>query len=114
MICREKDKTVVELTLGKSLSGTILTVYLHTNIMVIISQATNFFKPFFFEAVITVNLTIILVVCTMFLAIAQMLPTTSYMKILDLWFIAVLIILCLYPHLPGSVAKLYQQKNSKC
>jgi hypothetical protein len=55
----------------------IMTVYLPTNVMVIMSQATNYFKPFFFEAVITVNLTIILVICTMFLAISQSLPTTS-------------------------------------
>ena len=56
------------------------------------SQATNYFKPFFFESVITVNLTIILVLATMFLAISQSLPTTSYVKMLDLWFIMVLLV----------------------
>ena len=93
MIFRETDESVVVVvTLGRRLIGVILTVYLPTNVMVIMSQATNYFKPFFFEAVITVNLTIILVICTMFLAISQSLPTTSYMKMIDLWFILVLLV----------------------
>ena len=47
----------VSITLGRRLLGTILTVYLPTVLLNIIGHATNFFKPFFFEAVVTVNLT---------------------------------------------------------
>ena len=47
----------VSITFGRRLLGTILTVYLPTILLNIIGHATNFFKPFFFEAVVTVNLT---------------------------------------------------------
>ena len=45
------------ITFGRRLLGTILTVYLPTVLLKVIGHATNFFKPFFFEAVVTVNLT---------------------------------------------------------
>ena len=48
---------VVSLTLGRRLMGTILTVFLPTVLLNLIGHATNFFKAFFFEAVVTVNLT---------------------------------------------------------
>ena len=93
MIFEEEDeRIVVKLKLGRRLIGTILTVFLPTVVMVILSQVTNYFKPFFFESVITVNLTIILVIATMFLAISHSLPTTSVVKMLDLWFILCLLV----------------------
>ena len=48
---------VVSITLGRRLMGTILTVFLPTVLLNLIGHATNFFKAFFFEAVVTVNLT---------------------------------------------------------
>lgn len=68
------------MTLGRRLMGTILTVFLPTFLMIILSVATNYFKPFYFETINTVNLIIILVLVTMFLNITQALPTTSYVK----------------------------------
>ena len=47
----------ISVTFGRRLLGTVLTVYLPTVLLNIIGHATNFFKPFFFEAVVTVNLT---------------------------------------------------------
>ena len=41
----------ISITFGRRLLGTILTVYLPTVLLNIIGHATNFFKPFFFEAV---------------------------------------------------------------
>ena len=41
--------------------GTILTVYIPTVLLIVISHMTNYFKDFFFEAVVTVNLTVMLV-----------------------------------------------------
>ena len=81
--------------------------------MVIISQATNYFKPFFFETVIQVNLTIILVLATMFLAISQSLPTTSYVKMLDVWFIMVLLVPFAYVliHTYMDLLRDYKDKN---
>jgi len=114
MIFRDNDESiVVTVILGRRLIGNILTVFLPTLIMVIMSQATNYFKPFFFETVIQVNLTIILVIATMFLAITQSLPTTSYVKMLDLWFILVLLVPFIYVliHTYMDLLRDYKDKN---
>ena len=38
--------------------GVFLTIYMPTILMNIIGHSTNYFKPFFFEAQVTVNLTV--------------------------------------------------------
>jgi len=77
----------VSITFGRRLLGTILTVYLPTVLLNVIGHATNFFKPFFFEAVVTVNLTAMLVLTTMFINVSNNLPKTSYVKMIDVWLI---------------------------
>ena len=51
----------IELVLGRRLLGEVLNVYIPTLLLVTISYLTNWFKPFFFEAVVAVNLTCMLV-----------------------------------------------------
>jgi hypothetical protein len=92
----------VEVVLGRRLLGTLLTVYIPTILLVIIAHMTNYFKPFFFEAVVSVNLTVMLVstinvtsglipplqvLATMFISVSQNLPKTSYIKMVDIWLI---------------------------
>merc|ERR1719167_1077631 len=77
----------VSITFGRRLLGTILTIYLPTVLLNVIGHATNFFKPFFFEAVVTVNLTAMLVLTTMFINVSNNLPKTSYVKMIDIWLI---------------------------
>ena len=77
----------VSVTLGRLLLGTILTTYIPTIILVIISHNASFFKPFFFESAISVNVTTMLVLVTLFLSVSGSLPTTSYIKMVDVWFI---------------------------
>ena len=48
----------VEVILGRRLIGTFMTIYMPTILLNIIGHSTNYFKPFFFEAVVTVNLTV--------------------------------------------------------
>ena len=67
--------------------GTLLTVYLPTFLLICISYVTNFFKPYFFEAVVAVNLTCMLVLATMFVSVSDSLPKTSYIKMIDVWLI---------------------------
>ena len=78
---------VLQVYLGRRLLGTILTVYLPSLLMKKISYETNFFKQFFFEAVVAVNLTVMLVLATMFIAVSDRLPQTSYIKMVDVWLI---------------------------
>jgi hypothetical protein len=49
---------------------TMLTVFLPTLLMVTVALTTSYFQPFFFEASMTVNLTVMLVLATMFLDIS--------------------------------------------
>ena len=58
----------------------------------VIVYSTNFFKEFFFEAVVTINLTVMLVLVTLFISVADRLPKTSYIKMMDYWLIFNLII----------------------
>ena len=88
-----KQKDVkVSITLGRQLLGTILTAYIPTVLLLIISHNANFFKPFFFEAAISVNVTTMLVLTTLFISISGSLPTTSYIKMIDIWMIFSLMI----------------------
>merc|ERR1711899_551645 len=77
----------ISITFGRRLLGTLLTVYLPTILLNVIGHATNFFKPFFFEAVVTLNLTAMLVLTTMFINVSNNLPKTSYVKMVDVWLI---------------------------
>ena len=84
-----KDKTGVKvsLRLGRRLLGTILTVYVPTILLNVIGHTTNYFKDFFFEAIVTVNLTCMLVLVTMFISVSNSLPKTSYLKMMDYWLV---------------------------
>ena len=77
----------ISITLGRLLLGTILTTYIPTIILIIISHNASFFKPFFFESAISVNVTIMLLLVTLFLNVTGSLPPTSYIKMIDIWFI---------------------------
>ena len=82
----------VSITLGRRLLGVILTAYIPTILLNIIGYSTNYFKSFFFEAVVTVNLTCMLVLATMFISISNGLPKTAYLKMMDYWLVFTLLL----------------------
>jgi hypothetical protein len=65
----------------------ILTTYLPTILLLLITYATTLFKPYYFEAALTVNLTNMLVMSTIFIGVMQSLPKTAYVKMIDVWLI---------------------------
>jgi len=75
------------IVLKRRILNSILTVYLPTVLVLIIVYATNFFKDFFFEAIVTVNLTSLLVLTTLFISVSSSLPQTAYVKMVDVWLI---------------------------
>ena len=75
----------VEIVLGRRLLSVLLTTVLPSVLLLLTSHSTNFFKDVFFEAVVTVNLTVMLVLTTMFISVSSNLPTTSYVKMIDIW-----------------------------
>ena len=48
---------VVTMVLGRKILNELLTTYLPTSLLIIIVHSTNYYKEFFFEAIVTVNLT---------------------------------------------------------
>ena len=78
---------IVELMFGRRLLSLILTVFIPTVLLNLIGHCANFFKPFFFEAVISLNVTVMLVLTTMFISVSQSLPKTAYIKMIDFWLI---------------------------
>ena len=61
----DREGVRVLVVLGRRLLSNILTVYMPTILLNIMGHVTVYFKPFFFEAIITVNLTVMLVLTTM-------------------------------------------------
>jgi len=82
-----ENAIVMEVVLGRRLLGNFLTIFFPTILLNVIGHSTNFFKSFFFEAVVTVNLTVLLVLVTMFISVSNSLPKTSYVKMVDIWLI---------------------------
>ena len=62
---RDRNGVRVMVVLGRRLLSNILTVYVPTVLLNTMGHITVYFKPFFFEAIITVNLTVMLVLTTM-------------------------------------------------
>ena len=77
----------VTLVLGRKILNAFLTTYLPTILLMIIVHSTNYYKDFFFEAIVTVNLTGMLVLSTMFVSVSSNLPVTSDIKMIEVWLI---------------------------
>jgi len=86
------DAIKVELVFGRRILSTFLTTYLPTFIICMVSFSTNYFKGFFFEAIVTVNITSLLVLTTLFISVSESLPPTAYIKFMDVWLIFCLLV----------------------
>ena len=64
-----------------------MTTFFPSILLMLITYATTFFKPFFFEAALSVNLTTMLVMTTIFISKMEGLPPTSDTKMIDYWLI---------------------------
>ena len=61
----------MEIVFKRRLINELLTTYLPSFLLLLISYATTFFKPFYFEAAVTVNLSILLVTTTLLIRLAN-------------------------------------------
>ena len=77
----------MRITLKRKIMSEMMTTYLPSILLMMITFATTFFKPVYFEAALTVNLTNMLVMTTIFISVMERLPTTSYLKMVDFWLI---------------------------
>ena len=77
----------MEVKLKRKIMSEMMTTYLPSFLLMMITYATTFFKPFFFEAALSVNLTTMLVMTTIFISKMESLPPTSDIKMIDIWLI---------------------------
>ena len=75
------------ITLKGKIMSEILLTYFPSLLLMMITYATTFFKPFFFEAALSVNLTTMLMMTTIFISNMESLPPTSVIKMVDYWLI---------------------------
>ena len=75
------------ITMKRKIMSEIMTTYFPSLLLMMITFATTTFKPFFFEAALSVNLTTMLVMTTIFISKMEGLPPTSSTKMIDYWLI---------------------------
>ena len=86
-ISQPQDGVFMFIVLKRKITSEMMTTYFPTIMLTAITFATTFFKPYFFEAALTVNLTTMLVMTTIFISKMDGLPPTSAIKMIDIWLI---------------------------
>ena len=71
----------------RKITSEMMTTYFPSLLLTAITFATTFFKPFFFEAALSVNLSVMFVMSTLFVSVMEKLPQTSYVRMVDIWLI---------------------------
>merc|ERR1712088_783698 len=89
---KKSNMVVMTLKLKRKVVTELLTTYLPTILLLLITFVTIFFEKDLFADAIAVNLTIMLVMTTIFTSKIQELPPTSDMKMIDIWLISCLVI----------------------
>ena len=77
----------MKITMKRKIMSEMMTTYFPSFLLMMITYATTFFKPFFFDAALSVNLTTMLVMTTIFISKMEGLPLTSKTKMIDYWLI---------------------------
>ena len=78
-------KTTIRLK--RKITSEMMTTYPPSILLMTITFTTTFFKPFFFEAALSMNLTTRLMMTTIFLSKMESLPSTADIKMVDIWLI---------------------------
>ena len=91
----EANMVYMAIKLKRKVVTELVTTYLPTILLLLITFTTIFFDKDLFGDTIAVNLTIMLVMTTIFTSKIEELPPTSDMKMIDIWLISCLVILFL-------------------
>ena len=83
----EKQGIRMSLVMKRKITSEMMTTYFPSLLLTLITFATTFFKPFFFEAALSVNLTTMLVMTTIFISKMESLPPTSDIRMIDIWLV---------------------------
>ena len=77
----------VVIVLKRKITTELMTTFFPSLLLIAITFATTFFKPVFFEAALSVNLTTMLLMTTIFMSKMEGLPPTSDIKMIDIWLV---------------------------
>ena len=93
-LAKEGNKNMVYMAikLKRKIVTELVTTYFPTILLLLITFSTIFFDKDLFGDAIAVNLTIMLVMTTIFTSKIEELPPTSDMKMIDIWLICCLVI----------------------
>ena len=89
---KQKQLVIMSIVLKRKVATELLTTYLPTILLLLITYTTIFFDKELFGDNIAVNLTIMLVMTTIFTSKIEELPPTSDMKMIDIWLIFCLVV----------------------
>ena len=82
-----EEGIMMMVTLKRKIAKEIMTTYVPTGLLMMITLATIFIKQYYFEAALGTNLTTMLMMTTIFMTVMAELPSTAYVKHVDLWLI---------------------------
>ena len=91
-LVKKKQLVIMTIVLKRKVATELLTTYLPTILLLLITLVTIFFDKDLFGDAIAVNLTIMLVMTTIFTSKIEELPPTSDMKMIDIWLIFCLVV----------------------
>ena len=91
-LLRSEQLVIMSIVLKRKVATELLTTYLPTILLLLITFVTIFFDKDLFGDAIAVNLTIMLVMTTIFTSKIEELPPTSDMKMIDIWLIFCLVV----------------------
>ena len=89
---KEANLVYMAIKLKRKVVTELVTTYLPTILLLLITYTTIFFDRDLFGDAIAVNLTIMLVMTTIFTSKIEELPPTSDMKMIDMWLIFCLVV----------------------
>ena len=102
----EKQGISMVVVMKRKITSEMMTTYFPSLLLMMITYATTFFKPFFFDSALGVNLTTMLVMTTIFISKLEGLPPTSDIKMIDVWLVlcqmvpfAEVLLLLLFPYI---------------
>ena len=91
-LVKREQLVIMTIVLKRKVAMELLTTYLPTILLLLITFTTIFFDKDLFGDAIAVNLTIMLVMTTIFTSKIEELPPTSDMKMIDIWLIFCLVV----------------------
>ena len=86
-LVKSEQLVMMAIVLKRKVATELLTTYLPTILLLLITFVTIFFDKDLFADAIAVNLTIMLVMTTIFISKMEGLPPTSDIKMIDIWLV---------------------------